>query len=89
MSSLSSTPITSEIELFKADSGRLTHRFHSDFDRKLIGGNDLRWVISNGSNTIAAPAGRQSSNGLAERTWRTIIQMAQEFITENQVGREL
>ena len=86
MSSLSSTSITSALELFKADAGRLTHRFHSDFDRKLIGVNALRCIISNGTNITAAPAGRQSSNGLAERTWRTIIQMLQAFITEKQVG---
>ena len=46
--SLSSTSITSALELFKADAGRLPHRFHSDFDRKLIGGNALRWILSNG-----------------------------------------
>ena len=68
--------------------GCLVHRFHSDFDRKLIGGNALQWILSNSSNIITAPAGRQSSNGLAERTWRTIIQMSQAFITEKQVGQE-
>ena len=44
-------------------------------------------MLSNGYKIIAAPAGRQSSNGLVERIWHTIIQMAREFITENQVGR--
>ena len=78
----------SELQLFKEDAGRLPHRFHSDFNRKLIGGNALQWILSNGFNIIAAPAGRQSLNGLAERTWRTIIQMTRAFITEEQVGRE-
>ena len=87
MSSLSSASITSAIEHLQADAGRLPHRFHSDFDRKLIGGNALQWILSNGPNIIAAPAGRQSSNGLAERTWITSTQMAQAFITEKQVGR--
>ena len=54
----------------------------------MIGGNALRWIISNGYNIIAAPSGRQSSNGLEERTWRTIIQRERAFITETQVGRE-
>ena len=88
MSSLSSTSITSTLELFKADAGRLPHRFHSDFDRILIGGNYLRWILSNGSNIITAPAGHQSSNGSAECMWRTMIQMSRAFITENQVGRK-
>ena len=89
MSSLSSTSITSALEWFEADAVRLTQRFHSNFDRKLIGGNALRWILSNGSNIIAAPAGRQSPNGLAERTWHTIIQIARAFVTDKQVGREL
>ena len=88
MSELSSTSITSALELFKADAGRLPHRFYSNFDSKLIGGNALQWILSDGSNIIATPAGRQYSNGLAERTWRTLIQMARSFMTENQVGRE-
>ena len=88
ISSVSSTSITSVLELFKADAGRLPHRFHSDFDRKLIGGNALRWILSNVSNIIVAPNGRQYLNGLPERTWRTIIQMVQAFITQKQVGRE-
>ena len=65
MLSLSSTSINSALELFKADTGRLPHRFHSDFDRKLINGNALRWILSKGYNIIATPAGHQSSNGLA------------------------
>ena len=68
MSSLSSTSITSALELFKADAGRLPQRFHSDFYRKLIGGNALQWILANGSNTIADPSGRQYPNGLAGRT---------------------
>ena len=65
MLSLSSMSITSALEIFKADVGRLPNRFHSNFDRKLIGGNALRWIISNGSNVVATPAGRQFSIGLA------------------------
>ena len=68
--------------------GRLPHRFHSDSDRKLIGGNDLQWILSNGSNIIASPVGCQSPNGLEEHIWRTLIQVARAFITEKQVGQE-
>ena len=88
MSSLSSTSITSALEQLKSDAGQLPHRFHSDFDRKLISGNALLWILLDGSNIIAAPSRRQSSNGLAKRTWRTLIQMARAFITEKQVGRD-
>ena len=81
MSSLSSMSITSALEQFKAGAGCQPHRFHSDFDRKLIGENDLRWIISNGSNIISAPTGSQSTNGLEECTWHTLIQTSREFIT--------
>ena len=76
MSSLSSTSITSALEQLKSDAGCLPYRFHSDSDRKLIGGYSLRWILLNSSNVIAATTGRQSSNGLAKCTWRTLIQMA-------------
>ena len=89
MSSLSSTYITSALEQFKEDSGLIPQCFYSDFDSKLMGGNSLWWILLNSSNIIAAPARRQSSNGFAEHTWRTLIQMLRAFITENQVGREL
>jgi hypothetical protein len=62
--------------------------FHSDFDRKLIGGQTLRWIQENHGSIKAAPARRQSSNGLVERTWQTLVRMARAYITEKQVGRE-
>ena len=79
--------ITSALELFKADAGRLPQSFHSDFNRKLIGGNALLWILSNGFNIIAATADRQSLNGLAERAWCNIIQIARAFITEKQASQ--
>ena len=89
MSSLSSTSITFALETFKSEAGQLPKRFHSDFDRKFIGGNALRWILANISNIVAAPAVCQYSNLLEERTWRTLIQMARAYITEKQVGRYL
>ena len=66
ISSLSSTSIISALEIFKSEAGQLPKQFHSNFDRKLISGNALLWIVANGSNFIASPLGRQSSNGLAE-----------------------
>ena len=62
---------------------QLPKRFHSDFNRKLISGKSLRWILDNGSNTISAPSSRQSSNVLVECIWHTLIQMARAYITEN------
>ena len=85
---ISSTSTTSALEQSKADVGCLPHQFHSDFDRKLIGGNSIRWIILNGSNITTAPTGRQYWNGLVECTWRTLIKMARELITDKQVRRK-
>ena len=56
--------------------------------QELIGGNAFWWILSNGSDIIAAPAGLQYLNGLSERIWRNLIKMARAFFTENQVGQE-
>ena len=56
------------LETFHANVGTLLKRFHPDFDKKLIGGKALKYIISNKSNAIFAPTGRQSSNGIVEHT---------------------
>jgi hypothetical protein len=66
----------------------MPRKFHSDFDKKLMGGQALCWIQEKGGKIIAAPARRQSSNGLVERTWQTMVCMARSFIIEKQVGRE-
>ena len=88
LTSLTSNHIISALESFRADANGVPKKFHTDFDTKLIGGQALKWIHLNKSKVIAANAGRQSSNGLAERTWRTLIQMSRAYITEKQVGRE-
>lgn len=65
--------------------------FHSDFDKKLIGGKALRWIQEAKSQIIATPSNLQSSNGLVEHTWQRLVRMARvymAYITEKQVGRE-
>ena len=88
MPSLSSNHVIDALEAFRADAGGVPRTFHSNFDKKLIGGKALKRILGNDSKVIAAPARRQSSNGLVKRTWRSIITMAQACITEKQVGRE-
>jgi len=88
LTSLAGGSIVDALEMFRAEAGRLPRRFHSDFDKKLIGGKALRYILQNNSRIIAANAGRQSSNGLVERTWRTIVEMARAYMTEKQVSRD-
>lgn len=88
LTSLTGNAIVDALIKFHVEAGSLPRRFHSDFDKKLIGGKALRYILSNKSNIIAAPAGRQSSNGLVERTWRTIIEMGRAYMSEKQMPRD-
>jgi len=81
LASLAAGAIIGALKEFKADVGGVPRRFHSDFDNKLIGGRALKWILSNSNNIIPAPAKFQSSNGLVERTWQTVLKMACSHIT--------
>ena len=72
-----------------ACEGKTAKCFHSDFDQKLIGGKALRWIKAEAkSRLITAPSNRQSSNGLVECTWQSIVRMGRAYLTEKQMGRE-
>eukprot|EP00804_Cyclotella_cryptica_P022103 CCRYP_011581-RA/>CCRYP_011581-RA protein AED:0.10 eAED:0.05 QI:0/0/0/1/0/0/6/0/1337 len=86
--SLTSSNIIDAFASFTVDAGGAPKTFHADFDKKLIGGKALRWLQDEKIRVIAAPASRQSSNGLVERTWQTIVRMARSYLSEKQMGRE-
>eukprot|EP00804_Cyclotella_cryptica_P023772 CCRYP_011153-RA/>CCRYP_011153-RA protein AED:0.32 eAED:0.22 QI:0/0/0/1/1/1/2/0/951 len=88
LQTLTSNKIVTVLQDFCSDANGLPKTFHSDFDQKLIGGKALRWIKQNSSGLIATPSNRQSSNGLVERTWQSIVRMARAYTTEKQVGRE-
>jgi hypothetical protein len=88
MQALTSNEIISALNSFTSIAGMVPKTFHSDFDQKLIGGKARKWILEAGSRIIAAPSNRQSSNGLVERSWQTMVRMARAYITEKQVGRE-
>jgi hypothetical protein len=87
LQTVSSGDIIFALDAFRADAGAYPKKFHADFDQKLIGGAALCYINKH-SKIIAAPARRQSSNGLVESTWKTILRMARAYITEKQVSRE-
>ena len=45
------------------------------------------FLIDHDSDIIAAPAGRQSSNGLVESHWKTMVHMSRAYLTEKQIPR--
>lgn len=86
--SLGKNKIISCFVQFQVVAGGNPKTYHSYFDQKLISGKARRWILESKSRIIAAPANRQSSNGLVECTWQSIVRMARAYITEKQVGRE-
>ena len=86
--SLTSADIVDALISFSITAGRVPTKFHADLDKKLIGGKALKWIQENESKIWAAPARRQSSNGLVERTWQTLVRMARSYLSEKQVSRE-
>ena len=74
--------VVEALEEVEGDAGGLPKCVYTYFDRKLIGGKALRWILSRKFNVVAVPSERQSSNGLVENHWRSMIQIARVYLTE-------
>ncbi len=85
--SLSSSYIISALWKFRAAAGSLAWCFSCDCDLKLFGSAVSKHLIDNQSKVVAAPAKRQSANGLVESHWKTMVHMARAYITEKQMPR--
>ncbi len=85
--SLSSVDIISALWKFCAAAGSLARCFYCDFDLKLFGAAVSKYLIDAQSKDVAAPAKRQSANGLVESHWKTMVHMARAYITETQMPR--
>ena len=57
LTSLISSKVIHVSKKFQANAGGNPKCFHTDSDRKLIGGKALKWIFSNKFNIIGAPAG--------------------------------
>jgi hypothetical protein len=71
-----STDIPKQLQAFFAHLGMVPKRLITDFDLKLIGGKAREYLNSLLTHVNAAPAYRQDKNGLAERHWQTLTNMA-------------
>jgi len=87
LKSLHADAFISAFKQFRAEAGGLAVQFRTDCDAKLLSHAVVDWLRSNGSDIASAPAGRQSSNGLVERHWRTLVEMARSYLTEKQMPR--
>ena len=70
------------------DMGMKPHRIYTDFDPKLILGKCGKHLKHHGIQVRASPASRQSQNGLVERRWGVITNMARAFLTDSKMPRK-
>ena len=84
---LGSESILSALRLFCASAGGLARCFYCDCDAQLFGTAISEYLIDNDSKVVAAPAKCQSSNGLVESHWKTMVHMARAYLTEKQMPR--
>lgn len=87
LKSLHADALIEAFTAFRAEAGCLATHFRTDCDAKLLSHQVGTWLRSQGSDIASAPAGRQSSNGLVERNWRTMVKMARSYLTEKQMPR--
>jgi hypothetical protein len=68
--------IPKQLEAFFAHIGTVPKRLITDFDLKLTGGKSREYLNGLLVHVNAAPSYRQDKNGLAERHWQTLVNMA-------------
>jgi hypothetical protein len=87
LKTLSSDCILSALHPFRAAAGSLARCFYCDCDPKLFGQAISDYLVDNSSKVVAAPAKRQSSNGLVESHWKVMTHMAHAYLTKKQMPR--
>ena len=87
LKNLSQASILEAFHRFRAEAGGYAKQFRTDCDEKLIGGEVKKHLLAEQSDIVAAPARRQSSNGLVESHWKVMVRMARGYITEKQLPR--
>ena len=82
LKTLTSSDIIEVFNLFYAKAGGFAKMFRTDCDEKLFGQAVRTHLTLQNSDVTHAPAGRQSSDGLAESHWKTMVHMSRAFLTE-------
>jgi hypothetical protein len=87
LKTLTSDSILSALCLFRASAGSLARCFYSNCNVKLFGMAVSEYLINNNLKVVAALAKHQSSNGLIESHWKTMVYMGHAYLTEKQMPR--
>ena len=72
---------------FRLDMGALPKRVYTDFDHRLLSGKTEEYLHENNCQVLGSPAGRHHQNGLVERSWQTIMNMARSYLHQRQIPR--
>ncbi len=87
LKTLSSDCILLALCLFCAAAGSLARCLYCNCDPKLFGQAICDYLVNKSSKVVAAPAKRQSSNGLVESHWKVMVHMARAYLTKKQMPR--
>ncbi len=85
LKSLHADAIISAFTQFRAEAGCMASHFRTDCDAKLLSHQVVSWLCEHGSDIASSAAGPQSSNGLVERQWRTMVKMARSYLMDKQM----
>ena len=85
LKTLGATDIRDAFNLFCAQAGRFATYFRADCDGKLLGLTIKYYLTKNNTGIVCTAAGHQSSNGLVESHWKTMVHMSRAYSTEKQM----
>ena len=77
------TDILPTFKRFCADIGTVPKELRTDFDKKLMGQRMQDYMNDQGSVISSVPAGKQRSNGICERSWRSLLRMSRSWLLSN------
>jgi len=69
------------------DCGSALNCLYTNFDSKILEGPTASFSLRKNVNPHGAPPGRQNQNGLVERAWQTMSNMAHAYITGMQMPK--
>ncbi len=75
------TSLHSAMKQFLVDCGTTPSLIRTDFDNKFLGGTISELLQEKQISVEAAPPYRQHQNGMVERHWQTIVNMARNWLT--------
>ena len=77
------TDILPAFKRFCADIGMIPKELRTDFDTKLMGSHMQEFMNNEGCIISSVPAGKQRSNGICERSWRSLLRMSRSWLVSN------